>query len=520
VLYFEQIVKDFFKGKVRITPCFFNAHILILKKEKTIMTKSIIKIGKNEFQNKIMGCWLGKSIGGTLGAPYECKKHTHALTYYDPFPKESAPNDDLDLQLVWLKAMEENGIDPSVRILAEYWKKYAYAYPWNEYGFFMRNFERGLHPPIAGSFENYFVDEMGSPIRSEIWACIHPADPQSASRMAWKDSALDHAGGEGTYGEMFWAAVESAAFVEKNAFTLIQIGLSMIPTSCQIARVIKDALLCYKSGMRWGEAREKIATQFCHIQPCNAIPNHGFEIIGWLYGKDYGDSLLKAVNCGYDTDCTGATLGAVLGIIYGAKAIPEKWKKPIGKEIVLHKFTKLPDAPKTLEELADRTIKLAEKSIKAKSDFAFDKNTSLPYDIKTRLFHNEKAIEAFMQDYMSAVELVDGKEVWLHYGGEPVLMPDVAKVLKIRVPEIKGCNVEMVVPAGWNCRKIDENRFEVLSKSAKIAKRNIVKVKVNGKSVDFTILGPQEAEGVAAGKNVEYCTVCNGRRDNCICKKR
>jgi hypothetical protein len=34
--------------------------------------------------------------------------------------------------------------------------------------------------------------------------------------MAWKDSSLDHTGGEGTYGEMFWAALQAAAFVEKD----------------------------------------------------------------------------------------------------------------------------------------------------------------------------------------------------------------------------------------------------------------------------------------------------------------
>ena len=136
------------------------------------------------FRDKVYACWLGKNIGGTLGAPYECLRHTHALTYFDPVPEQSAANDDLDLQLVWLKLLEDEGLDPSVRLFADYWSKYAASYPWNEYGFFMRNFSRGLRPPIAGCFENYFVDEMGSPIRSEIWACLYPGDPQTAVRMA------------------------------------------------------------------------------------------------------------------------------------------------------------------------------------------------------------------------------------------------------------------------------------------------------------------------------------------------
>jgi len=54
-----------------------------------------------------------------------------------------------------------------------------------------------LKPPISGAFQNYFVDEMGSPIRSEIWACLAPANPQLAARMAWMDASMDHTGGEG-----------------------------------------------------------------------------------------------------------------------------------------------------------------------------------------------------------------------------------------------------------------------------------------------------------------------------------
>ena len=42
-----------------------------------------IVIGKEEYVDKVRGCWLGKNIGGTLGAPFEGEKYTHGLTYYD-----------------------------------------------------------------------------------------------------------------------------------------------------------------------------------------------------------------------------------------------------------------------------------------------------------------------------------------------------------------------------------------------------------------------------------------------------
>ena len=243
---------------------------------------SEVVLSKDDYRDRVHACWMGKNIGGTLGMPWEGKRHTHALTFYDPVPQEVAPNDDLDLGLVWLKMLEESGLDPSVRTFAEYWKRYLYRYPWNEYGFFMRNYDRGLRPPITGCFENYFVDEEGSSIRSEVWACLHPGDPQAAARMAWKDSALDHAGGEGMYGEMFWAAVGAAAFVEDDPMTLIQIGLNMIPLSSHVARSFREVLWCYENGKTWGETRERIASRFGHIQPANVVPNHAFTLLGWL----------------------------------------------------------------------------------------------------------------------------------------------------------------------------------------------------------------------------------------------
>ena len=190
-----------------------------------------ITLERDEYRDRVYACWLGKNIGGTLGAPFEGRKFVNNLTFYDPVPSEPLPNDDLDLQLVWLCMLEDRGTDLSLADFAEYWKRYLMAYPWDEYGFCARNLARGLMPPVSGWFENYYVDQMGSPIRSEIWACMAPADPQRAAALAWMDAAMDHAGGEGMWGEMFWAAVESAAFVVDDPKALIGIGLHMIPPS-------------------------------------------------------------------------------------------------------------------------------------------------------------------------------------------------------------------------------------------------------------------------------------------------
>ena len=477
---------------------------------------SELLLSRDEYRDKVYACWLGKNIGGTLGGKWECRRYTHALTFYEPVPDKAAPNDDLDLQLVWLRMLEDVGIDPSVRTFAEYWERYAKRYPWNEYGFFMRNYGRGLRPPVAGCFENYFVDEMGSPIRSEIWACLHPGDPHAAARMAWKDSALDHAGGEGTCGEMFWAAVEAAAFVEKDPMTLIRLGLNMIPLASHLGRSVREAVWCYENGLTWGEARERIATRFGHLQPCNAIPNHGFIIIGWLYGKDFGDRLCKTVNCGYDTDCTGATLGSLLGILEGTAGIPDEWRKPIGEEIVLHQFTGDCEPPSTIAELTDRTAALAEKAMADKGESAFGDRTDRPADLRTRLFRNGLAVRALEQDIHAGTELLDGKEVRLHYGGDPVLWPGVGRTVRVSVDGAEQPEIELTVPEDWSCTRLGPDTFSILAQGP-VEARNTITVCVEGKSVGFTILGPDEAKGFPAGDQAPKCPKCGAGVEVCDC---
>lgn len=54
------------------------------------------------------------------------------------------------------------------------------------------------------------------------------------------------------------------------------------------------------------------------VYSCWAGLNIGFVKLGLLYDRcDFGKSICLAVNCGDDTDYTGATVGAHLGIMKG-----------------------------------------------------------------------------------------------------------------------------------------------------------------------------------------------------------
>src|SRR5512135_338493 len=199
-----------------------------------------VLLNEADFRGRVFACWLGKNIGGTLGMPFEGKQDIQNVSFYTALkPGEPAANDDLDLQLLWLKAMEENGGRVDARVLGEYWTKYVVV-DWNEYGVGIRNMKLGLLPPVSGQYDNRkWMHSNGAWIRSEIWACLAPGCPGLAAAMAWEDACVDHGAGEGTLAEIFTAAVESAAFVEKDRDRLIGIGLSMIPADSELAAAIR-----------------------------------------------------------------------------------------------------------------------------------------------------------------------------------------------------------------------------------------------------------------------------------------
>jgi len=44
-----------------------------------------VTLNQTEFRDRVLACWQGKCIGGTLGMPVEGQHGPHQLTYYQQF---------------------------------------------------------------------------------------------------------------------------------------------------------------------------------------------------------------------------------------------------------------------------------------------------------------------------------------------------------------------------------------------------------------------------------------------------
>ena len=325
----------------------------------------MIKLNYAKYKDKVKACWLGKNIGGTMGTPYEGTKEYLDIQGFVTKKGEVLPNDDLDLQLIWLLALERSGPkNITASLLGEYWRSFITPH-WNEYGIGKANMAAGLVPPLSGDYENSWRDSNGAWIRTEIWACAVPGNPECACGYAVEDAKVDHGAGEGTYAAAFVAAMQSAAFVLDDIRKCIDIGLACIPETSRVAKSVRFAVEAYDKGMTPRETRDAIQQMNADIGDgwFEAPSNVAYVILGLLFGEgDFKKSMIAAINCGDDTDCTGATLGATLGILNGMKGIPEDWVEYLGDEIVtvsIGRGITSRNTPKTCSELTERVVRMA-----------------------------------------------------------------------------------------------------------------------------------------------------------------
>ena len=113
-----------------------------------------------DYYDKVYGCFLGKCIGGTAGGPAEGRKELLDFPLNEELLHKCLPNDDLDLQILWLELIETKGFDITARDMAdEFYQKVPYG-P-GEYAYFQKNYARGIFPPLSGRFNNrYYKNGM------------------------------------------------------------------------------------------------------------------------------------------------------------------------------------------------------------------------------------------------------------------------------------------------------------------------------------------------------------------------
>lgn len=364
-----------------------------------------LKLGQRALADRTRGAWLGRAAGCLLGKPCEgwsrqrIERALRTLGEWplsDYWPATSQPpegmafwgapeagqpdtiaypppgdpqlrgnitrmvrDDDMDYPILGLHILETYGSSFTTANVAHEWlHRLPYGCVYTAERAAYRNLVNGLEPPETARHRNPYREWIGAQIRADIWGWAAPGRPELAGELAWRDASLSHTK-NGIYGEMLFAALLAAAFVEPDLHRLIEIGLSEIPRRCRLREAVLDTVEWCDADSDWQTTWERINAKYGHYHGVHTINNAAVVLMGLLHGAgDYERTITIAVMGGWDTDCNGATAGSVAGTLLGAKALPAKWIEPLHDRIssIVLGFTDM-----RISELARRTSAVQER---------------------------------------------------------------------------------------------------------------------------------------------------------------
>ena len=147
-----------------------------------------------------------------------------------------------------------------------------------------------------------------------------------------KDACISHVK-NGIYGEMWVAAMLAAAVTTDNLKDIIRLGVPEVPRKSRLAAGIEEVIRWSEEGIGYEEAIDRIHKRWNEKWShhwCHTISNAQIVAMGLLWGEgDYSKAICRAVQACFDTDCNGATVGSIMGMVLGYRRLPQRWLKPM-----------------------------------------------------------------------------------------------------------------------------------------------------------------------------------------------
>ena len=310
--------------------------------------------------DKTLGGWFGRICGCLLGKPVEgiksremklvlqrtgnypmmryiyreeCTDEVAEGLYWKirekAYPKDMGcmpTDDDTNYMLIGYSLLKKYGRDFTPGNVADIWlsTQVKDAYCTAERVAY-RNFVNGYRPPMSAVYKNPYREWIGAQIRGDFFGYINPCNPRAAADMAFRDACISHVK-NGIYGEMWASAMIAAAYGCDDCEQVIRRGMAEIPCRSRLYEALSGVIDAYNGGVGENAFFEDLHARWNEYTGhdwCHTVSNAEIVAACLLYGKkDYARSVCMAVEQGFDTDCNGATVGSVLGVMLGKKALP------------------------------------------------------------------------------------------------------------------------------------------------------------------------------------------------------
>ena len=344
-------------------------------------------------EERIKGAWQGRISGCMLGKPVEMISMREGHKGLNDFLEKSGSlplrdyvnymdhdmlrganmrcclgmmdkaevDDDITYLVLALMMLEQSGIDISTDDVARSWINLlpVGATFTAERDSYLKLIEKShmayqFGAPRSFDFEEIndgeYNDWIGAQIRIDMYGWVLPGKPRLAADLARRDANLSHRG----------CAVEASAYIA-GLCALIPLSNTREEAVMSAMELIDRDSEAYKA-VEIGIKNKNLPASNLHdyygdMSPVHSLNNLAVVVWAFLsFQGSFDEAIGETICCGWDTDCTGATVGGLLGL--DGVPIPSNWTDP-WQGRVLTSIAGVGELD--LEQLIQRTCTLVDK---------------------------------------------------------------------------------------------------------------------------------------------------------------
>ncbi|GAB4528288.1 MAG: hypothetical protein OHK0046_46990 [Anaerolineae bacterium] len=329
---------------------------LLLFSPGTTAAQGPFRLNHTVYLDRLQGMWLGASIANWTGLNTEGSRtqppyFTDAdwdVTFarWEPitfiFQPVWGSDDDTDIEYVYLHLMHEAAspyLTPTQ--IAQGWQRHINDFIWVSNQRARELFDLGVMPPATGLvMVNDHALMIDAQLTTEFFGALAPGLPVKALQLADLPIQTTSAAYAAHAAQFFVLLYSLAPLVDTTLpqrdqmLWLVEHARGYLPDSSKSADIIDFVLAEYLANPdpdAWETTRDRIharyhgdaeANGFVYRDWFESSVNLATGVMAMLYGEgDYRRTIQIGTLSGWDSDNPTATLGGLLGLLYGAEAI-------------------------------------------------------------------------------------------------------------------------------------------------------------------------------------------------------
>ena len=298
-------------------------------------------IAVEEFRDRMMGAWLGQSVGVAYGWPTEFRYvgstiPANKMPVWKPeLVNNTFEQDDLYVEMTFIDTLLKRGLDVKTRAAGIDFANSAYRL-WCANSNARNNLRNGIAAP-ASSHPKFHAttDDIDYQIEADFSGILAPGLPQAAVDFGETFGRIMNYG-DGLYAGQFVGAMYAEAYFETDRVRLVEKALKAIPSESKYAGMVRDMLAWHKANptcwqATWTNAVDKYFRTRENLgrvsnAQINVKVNGAMVLLGLLYGEgDMDRTMYVSTAGGFDSDCNPSSACGVLGTMLGFKKLEARY---------------------------------------------------------------------------------------------------------------------------------------------------------------------------------------------------